>query len=120
MAKQFYKLSARAVATATKPGRHSDGGGLYLNVTATGARSWVFMWKTAGKRREIGLGSLRDVPLAGARERAAEARQLLSAGQDPVAARSRPSGMTFGESADALIESMSSGWRNANTALNGR
>ena len=113
MAKQLHKLSARAVATATTPGRHSDGGGLYLNVTASGARSWVFMWKLAGKRREIGLGSLREVPLARARERAAGARQLLSAGLGPVAARARPKGMTFGEAADALIESMSSGWRNA-------
>jgi hypothetical protein len=39
MRKQLHKLSARAVATLTKPGRHSDGGGLYLNITATGARS---------------------------------------------------------------------------------
>ena len=53
MAKQVHKLSARAVATITKPGRHSDGGGLYLNVSDTGARSWVFMWKVAGRRREM-------------------------------------------------------------------
>src|ERR671913_352937 len=113
MARQLHTLSARTISTLTKPGRHSDGGGLYLNVTGTGARSWVFMWKVAGKRREIGLGSLRDVPLARARERAAEARHLLAAGQDPVAGRSRPKGITFGDAADALIESMSPGWRNA-------
>ena len=64
MTKQLHTLSARTVATLTKPGRHSDGGGLYLNVTASGARSWVFMWKVAGKRRGMGLGSLRDVSLA--------------------------------------------------------
>src|ERR687893_3216097 len=105
MARQLHTLSARTVAALTAPGRHSDGGGLYLNVTASGARSWVFMWKVAGKRREIGLGSLRDVPLAKARERAGEARQLIAAGQDPIAARSRPKGMTFGDAAE-LIESM--------------
>jgi integrase len=71
------------------------------------------MWKVDGKRREMGLGSLRDVPLAKARERAAEARQKLADGLDPIAARdNKPREMTFGEAADALIESMSSSWRN--------
>ena len=112
MARQLHTLSARTVATLTKPGRHSDGGGLYLNITASGARSWVFMWKTDGKRREMGLGSQRDVALAKARERAAEARQKLADGQDPIVARDKPRMMTFGEAADALIESMSSSWRN--------
>ena len=72
----------------------------------------MFMWKVAGKRREMGLGSLRDVPLAKARERAAQARQTLADGLDPIAARHKPKVMTFGEAADALIESMSSSWRN--------
>jgi integrase len=70
------------------------------------------MWKTDGKRREMGLGSLRDVPLAKARERAAEARQKLTDGLDPIAARDKPKVMTFGDAADALIESMSFSWRN--------
>jgi hypothetical protein len=112
MSKQLHKLSARAVATLSKPGRHSDGGGLYLNLTGSGARSWVFMWKVAGRRREIGLGSLRDAPLAKARDRAAEARRLLAEGQDPLAARTKPRTMTFGEAADALVENMSPSWRN--------
>ena len=68
--------------------------------------------KADGKRREMGLGSLRDVPLAKARERAAEVRQKLADGMDPIAAREKPKVMTFGEAADALIESMSSSWRN--------
>jgi integrase len=113
MARQLHTLSARTVASLTKPGRHSDGGGLYLNITHSGARSWVFMWKAGGKRREMGLGALRDVPLAKARERAAEVRQKLADGLDPIAARdNKPKLMTFGEAADALIESMSSSWRN--------
>jgi integrase len=112
MAKQLHKLSPRAVATVSTPGRHSDGGGLYLNVTGSGARSWVFMWKVAGRRHEIGLGSLRDIPLAKARDRAAEARRLLAEGLDPLAARTKPRTMSFGEAADALVESMSPSWRN--------
>lgn len=91
---------------------HSDGGGLYLNITASGARSWVFRWKVAGKRREMGLGSLRDVPLAKARDRAAGACQELADGMDPLAMWDKPKVMSFGEAADALIESISSSWRN--------
>lgn len=108
------KLSARRVAALTKPGRHSDGGGLYLSISPSGAASWVFMWKVAGRRREMGLGPLQDVPLQKAREKAANARQIVLEGRDPLAARNtQQSRTTFGEAADALIESMSPSWRNA-------
>ncbi len=83
-------------------------------VSGKNARSWVFFWKVGRKRREMGLGSLRDVSLARARELAAEARADRAAGRDPIAARNaRKSGtMTFGEAADKLIESIEAGWRN--------
>jgi integrase len=113
MGKQVHKLSARKVSTVAKPGRHSDGGGLYLNVTPSGAKSWLFMYKVAGRRREMGLGPARDVPLARARELATHARQHLLAGRDPLTMRAKPQGMMFGEAAEALLESMSPSWRNA-------
>jgi hypothetical protein len=37
MTRSIHKLSARAVATLAKPGRHSDGGGLYLSISRDGA-----------------------------------------------------------------------------------
>jgi hypothetical protein len=53
------------------------------------------------------------VPLLKAREKAANARQLVLEGRDPLAAReAQQSRATFGEAADALIESMSPSWRN--------
>jgi hypothetical protein len=113
MGLQVNKLTARKVETLKVAGRHSDGGGLYLNVTDSGARSWVFMWKIAGRRREMGLGSARDVPLSTARNLASRARHHLAAGRDPLAERAKPAAMTFGEAASALIESMSPSWRNA-------
>jgi hypothetical protein len=76
--------------------------------------------EVAGKRREMGLGSLRDVPLAKARERAAQARQKLADGLDPIATRNKPKVMTFGEAADALFESMTSSWRSENIGLSGK
>jgi hypothetical protein len=113
MARQINKLNARKVDTLKSPGRHSDGGGLYLNITESGARSWIFMFKKSGRRREMGLGSARDVPLGRARSLAAEARRHLAAGRDPLAARAKPTTMTFREAASALVDSMASSWRNA-------
>ena len=66
------KLTARKVETA-KPGKYSDGGNLYLRVSATGARKWVcrYMWR--GQAKEMGLGGASTVSLAEAREKAAAA-----------------------------------------------
>lgn len=116
MAGRIHKLSARLVATVDRPGRHADGGNLYLNVTKTGARSWVFMFKVAGRQREMGLGTARDVTLARAREFAAASRQALAEGKDPLQIRKATEIRTFGEVADAHIEAMKPSWRNAKHA----
>lgn len=52
------KLSARFVETVKEAGRHSDGGGLYLHVKASGGKSWAFISVVKGKRREYDLGRL--------------------------------------------------------------
>ena len=57
-----------------KAGKHYDGGGLYLNVEASGSRSWILRTMVQGKRREIGLGSLATRSLADAREEAGRLR----------------------------------------------
>ncbi|WP_331254785.1 Arm DNA-binding domain-containing protein [Methylobacterium currus] len=64
VAREIDKLSARAVATPTKPGRHSDGGGLYLIVDPSGAKRWLFIYRRDGKQKEMGLGGLMSVSLA--------------------------------------------------------
>ena len=61
----LHKLSdVAARSDRLKPGRHSDGGGLYLNVSPSGSKTWLFMWARDGKRREMGLGSYPVVSLA--------------------------------------------------------
>ena len=84
---KLHKLSPRAVSAISDPGLHSDGGGLYLSVTPAGARSWRFVWKSAGRRREMGLGSAAGVGLADARKLAADCRAIIAAGGDPIATR---------------------------------
>jgi integrase len=110
------KLTARAAAT-TKPGRYGDGGGLYLVVSPSGARKWVYRFTYAGKVTETGLGSANVVSLAEARRKAYEARRLLDAGENPVVAKRKAAAIragvpTFGTVADAFVKAKESEWRN--------
>lgn len=96
------------------PGRHADGGGLYLSVKDSGARSWAFMWKRGGKRREAGLGSPPRVTLAQARRTAERYRAAVAEGRDPVAERqSVKAATTFGEAAEQFLADNEAGWKNA-------
>jgi integrase len=109
------KLSARAAAT-TKPGRYCDGHGLWLAVSPSGARKWVFRFTFDGRVTEMGLGNA-AVSLATARDKAAEARKLVASGINPIEARRKAERIaaqkpTFGQCADALLEAKSSEWRN--------
>jgi integrase len=120
MARDIQRLTARKVETA-KAGRYADGEGLYLVVDATGGRRWVFLFRWAGKLKEMGLGGVKArggkpaVSLAKARERAATARRIVAEGRNPIVEglpvdKAIP---TFGEAADSLVESLGPQWRNA-------
>jgi integrase len=120
------RLNVRQVASIATPGRHGDGGGLYLDVSAEGRKTWVFLYrsptvrvertgKLVGKQREKGLGSAQSITLAQARERAAEARAIVASGADPLDALEvdAPASVpTFGSVADRLISAMEVGWKN--------
>jgi integrase len=70
-----------------RPGRYGDGGGLWLQVSKTGTKAWLFRYQHAGKARAMGLGAFPDVSLVEAREQARYERQRLSQGLDPIAER---------------------------------
>ena len=120
MAGKLHKLSARTVAALTRPGRHSDGGGLYLFISRDSEalrRRWVFRFAWAGKTREMGLGPANGVSLAEVRKLAAAARSEVANGRDPIEARdagrrASQGRKTFGECATALIAAKQSEWRN--------
>ena len=117
MVQKIGLLAARQVDTLGA-GFHSDGGNLYLRVKETGARSWVFRYKQAGRVREMGIGSKDDRSLAGARKLAGDMRTALADGRDPAGLliRRDTTAMTFADYAVELIETKRPSWRNAKHA----
>lgn len=85
--RQLNRLTVRRVAEESRPGMHADGGGLYLKIDKSGCKRWVFLYFTDGRRREMGLGSVKTVHLYEARESALAARKKVYAGHDPIAER---------------------------------
>lgn len=112
------KLSVKGVVAAKRPGVYSDGGGLYLRVRPSGSKSWIFIRTSKGLRRELGLGSVLDVSLAMARERAEALRARATNGLDlvtgnSVSAAEAPANLTFEEFAKEFIRSIQGGFENA-------
>jgi len=118
-----------AQAKNAKPGRHSDGRGLYLLVKPSGTKSWVLRVQHNGKRQDFGLGSFvaepigittvpihkrKSLTVAEAREKARIGRELAKAGVNPAAewrleVEAIP---TFKEAAEQYHAQVSKGWRN--------
>lgn len=122
MRRALHRLSANAVTRARTAGYLHDGGGLYLQITTAGARSWVFRFTLAGRRRDMGLGAYPTVTLATARNLAAGARELVAAGTDPIADRDaqrvrqrleEARGVTWDQAVVQFLEAHAPTWRNA-------
>jgi integrase len=125
MARNMERLTALAVSRVKEPGYYPDGGGLYLHVTASGVRSWVYRFMLNGRAREMGLGPLPDTSLSEVRGKALEARKLRREGIDPIEHRKAARAaarldaaktITFKECADAYIKAHRAGWKNAKHA----
>jgi integrase len=96
------QLSARKVQALKERGYYLDGGGLYLQVSETGTKSWIFRFTVAGVTRDMGLGSIHNFTLAEARERARTARQLLADGINPIEQRRKARDEAAGQSLQAI------------------
>ena len=117
-------LTAKKVERAKQPGRYHCGliRGLYLQVTASGAKSWVLRYQLRGQERWMGLGSAADFSLREARERARAARQLLADRIDPLAGKraaeeaaklAEARKLTFREAAERYFNQHASKWCSA-------
>jgi integrase len=121
MARTIGRLTALKVDRAKQPGMYADGGGLYLRVTDSGTKNWVFRFMLNGRPRWMGVGPLHTIGLAEARNRAAAFRLQRHDGVDPIERRraERLQGLldaakavTFKECAARYIASHRAGWRN--------
>lgn len=123
MPRKAKELSALEVGRLKAPGYCFVGGvaGLILQITETGARSWILRAAIGGKRRDIGLGGYPDVTLAGAKEAARITKDKIKAGIDPIEERraarsaliaSRAAAVTFSDAAAQYIATKEVGWKN--------
>jgi integrase len=121
MARTIGKLAALAITQAKRRGYYGDGGGLFLQVSPGGAKSWVFRFKESGRLREMELGPTHTVSLAEARQKALECRKARLDGLDPIEVRrgkriqtklDAAKAMTFAACAERYIASHMAGWRN--------
>ncbi len=121
MARSHRRLTSLSVNRKKQAGYYADGDGLYLQVTSSGAKSWLYRYMLAGRRREMGVGACADVSLAQARAKATGARQLVKAGHDPIDARDAEKArqrleearsITFDEAARLYIADHEGAWRN--------
>jgi integrase len=115
------KLTAMKVQKLTAPGKYPDGSGLYLQVSDTGTKSWLFRYQRDKRERWMGLGPVDVRTLKEAREKVRECKLSLLDGVDPIdqrkavrtSARIAAAGaMTFYQCAEAYIHSHEAVWKN--------
>lgn len=97
-------LTSVFVKQCRQAGVYRDGQGLMLRVEPTGTKRWVLRITVRGKRRDVGIGSAKDVSLVEARDRAFELRRMAREGKDPVSAQraTRTSVPTFADAAEIV------------------
>jgi len=119
MAQTINQLTAIKVQKLKAPGYHADGGGLHLQVSQTGSKSWIFSYRFAGRAREMGLGSLQRVSLAEARDERDKCNRLLREHVDPIEHRRKKRAaailkahgtITFAEATDKYLVAHRSEW----------
>lgn len=115
MSRSLNRLTATKVKSLSDPGRHSDGGNLYLRIRPSGAKSWIFNYSDNGRRRDLGLGGLDMVTLAQARVKAAACRTAMAEGDSPSSALVSRRNVTFKEASEQYIEMRKSDWRSDKT-----
>ncbi|MBF6649532.1 integrase arm-type DNA-binding domain-containing protein [Methylobacter sp. BlB1] len=119
------KLSAKKVEFLRQSGYYGDGDNLYMQVSSSNSKSWIFRFSLDGKRREMGIGPYPEITLEKAREAVIELRRLVKSGIDPIEQRKaeqaakraeRNSAVTFAFCAEQYIESHRHGWKNVKHA----
>jgi len=101
--------AARKATKKDKPYKLADSAGLYLFVTTTGAKSWRFKYRFAGKEKRLTFGLYPEVTLVEARDRRDAARRQLRDNRDPAIERDKALAEAV-DSAAATFESVARRW----------
>jgi integrase len=117
-------LTADTAESVTRPGLHRAAKRLYLQVSPTGAKSWIFRYSAGGRIRSMGLGPFPDVTISKAKAKADKQNAILADGIDPIAKRDADAaakakiagGTTFREIATAYIAAHTPSWKNTKYA----
>ncbi len=104
------KLNAVKIRNLTTPGKHADGGGLYLEITKTGSKLWRHQYRFNGKQQLLSLGKYPAVTLVQARELHTEQKAQLAQGLNPSDLRKRSADNTFQAVADRWYEINQTKW----------
>jgi len=114
--KQLTALAATKAQPREKSYRLAAGGGLYLEVTPTGAKYWRWKYRFGGKEKRLALGVFPEVSLAQATDARDMARATLRAGRDPAAER-RERKLASRTAADSAFESVAREWLSKQTHM---
>ncbi|MBL4838908.1 MAG: integrase arm-type DNA-binding domain-containing protein [Kordiimonadaceae bacterium] len=124
------KLNVAKVRSTNQQGSYHDGEGLYLIITPSLTKNWSFIFQFEGRKCQMGMGSVKNVTLAEARNRRDAAHQLLKIGQNPIEAKkialaelrkqqleaSRGSVPSFKECAESVIKLRQPEWKSTKHA----
>ena len=106
------RLTEAKIKSIHQAGRYRDGDCLFLNVTASGTRSWVVRLKVRhGPRRDLGIGPYPLLSLKEARLRAWELRKQVFNGLDPLGERKKSAMPTFQHVARQYYEDNKPRWK---------
>ena len=103
------KLTDAKLSNLATPGKHFDGGGLYLELTQAGGRYWRLKYRHGGKEKRLAFGVYPAVSLKDARDCAAAAVRVLQAGDDPGELRKAAKTKSTHEAANTL-EAVANAW----------
>jgi integrase len=116
------KLTHLQAVRLKVPGLYGDGAGLWLNVTDSSSKSWVFRFTFEGRECRMGLGPFPDVSIGEAREAAANMRKAVRSGINPIEVKreriaanrtAKANQVTFAWCSEQYIDAHKSGWKNA-------
>ncbi len=121
MAKKINRLTALKINKATQKGMLPDGRGLYLQVSKSGSKSWIYRYEVDGREKSHGLGGFPETSLGDARDAADDCRKLRKKGIDPIEHKRKElaasklntaKSITFKQCATTFIDSHKAGWKN--------